>query len=183
MSGGSGAALQAPLNVDDLCNLIFTNTQFTNDVFRQNWHYHDGSDNMRPSYFLNPKPEQTAILNSVSRREMTPLFTACRNHSSTELIRFLIQHTKDLNRRCGLDQNTAAHAVAYGLNRSIEDKIKILKMFNDSGRYEFKTFNNKNETVWDLLYETENIELKKTILNTSLLDANIIFNKYKEQFP
>lgn len=182
MSGGSGAALQAPLDVDKLCNLIFTNTQITNDVFHQNWFYHDGSEYMRQSYFLNPTLKQIEILNGVSTRDMTPLFTACRSHYSTELIQFLIQYTTDHNRKCGVDKNTAAHAVAYGLDRSMEDKIKILKMFNDSGRYNFKTVNNKNETVWDLLYETENIELKKKIMNTSLLAANIVFNKYNEQF-
>ena len=181
------------LSVDALCDLIFKDKKITDDAFSPYWHCTEGNDEMmRPATFI-PTEKLDSIVNSVSSLNMTPLFTACRNHSNIDLIQFLIKHTTDLNRQCGSDQNTAAHAIAYSMNKSMGFKILILKTFQRSGRCNLDILNVKGETVWDLIYETEGSKvssdkaaldaLKEEIWNAiPLLNKGDAFNIYRDHF-
>jgi hypothetical protein len=194
--------------VDDLCNLIYDNTALSDYRYKPYWVFTDGSWENNPSVFtvdhsFKYKQYRSSIINSTSSIGFTPLFTACRNHSSIELIDFLIKNTDNIHQMCGLNpQNTAAHAVAYSYlitpidiirngnshnahvaytndynhSRSIEDKLKILKLF-ENVNFDFKMMNSYEETVWDLIYETETIKYRKTIIDTNGLSTKF-FTKY-----
>ena len=168
-----------PINVDELCNLIYRNIRLTSPQFEDYWHYYDATEDHKglPSTFTIT-PAQRVILNGISGRNMTPLYTACRSNSSTELIQFLINNTTNLNYPCGLDLNTAAHGVTYS-DKSIDDKIKILRMFYDSGRVDFSLLNKKKESVADMLYELENNKLK-LLINRLPFRKRLLFNKHIE---
>lgn len=126
MSGGSGGPYNykpgfstpqttLPLDVDVLCDLIYRNTPIYSKQFKPFFNY-TPPDQPHIGGFGPLNPSQQACINSTSTRGLSPLYTACRNHSDIILIKFLIEHTIDLYKLNGLlsqDQNTAAHAVAY----------------------------------------------------------------------
>ncbi len=162
-------------NIDELCNLIYRNTPIGSSEFNKYWTY---TPYYSRNYTFTLTDAQRAILNAISVRGMTPLYTACRNHLSIELIQFLITNTTDINQLCGEYSNTAAHAVTYS-NKSIDVKFQILQMFNESRRFNFSIFNKNKESVGDMLYELENNNLK-LLINTLPFRRSLLFNKHIE---
>jgi hypothetical protein len=190
-------------NVDELCDLIYKNIPINNIRYIPYFNYIEPDFPHKERFSVTPA--QRIIINSTSSLGFTPLYTACRNHSSMYLITKLIENTDNLSQLCGLPKpdsfkNTAAHAIAYSYfipidairqdgitkadadakkdfkcTRSIQDKLKILDLFKTRG-FRFNTLNSLDETIWDLIYETETIKCRDNIKTYDILAEN--FNKY-----
>jgi hypothetical protein len=195
--------------VDDLCNLIYKNIALSDYRYKPYWVFMDRSWENKLSVITVDRPSEykqyrSSIINSISSIGFTPLCTACRNHSSIELIDFLIENTANIYQLCGTPsgvKNTAAHTTAYSFfiptesflkydskkadddakkdfkcARSIEDKIKILNLFAKRD-FKFNAHNSVGETVWDLIYELEMIKCSNNLTHTYGLLTKP-FNKY-----
>ena len=103
-------------DVNVLCNLIYENTPIYSKQFSPFFTFQQGEYPRLELFKVNEL--QIACINGVSRLGFSPLYTACKNHSSIELIKYLLQYTQQQNMYVlfgihGGDRNTAAHAVAF----------------------------------------------------------------------
>ena len=90
MSGGAGAGASghSPLDVNLLCNLIYENTPIWSRLYKPFFNFTRGEWPHYESFEVNEL--QKTCINGVSSRGFSPLSTACKNHSSIELIKYFL---------------------------------------------------------------------------------------------